>query len=172
MIDDFNGEYRFLSNFYLHPITYEGIRYPSTEHAYQATKTENVTMRKQIARERSPNIAKHLGRRLLLRSDWEEIKIQVMTDVCSLKFSNPELQLKLLETTPHELIEGNWWGDRYWGMCKGEGKNWLGRILMRLRVHIWQLKCECLSNMLQIVSLETPATDYVTPVESNKIWES
>ena len=41
--------------------------------------------------------------------------------------------LKLLDTGDAILIEGNDWGDRYWGVCDGVGQNKLGLILMGLR---------------------------------------
>jgi predicted NAD-dependent protein-ADP-ribosyltransferase YbiA (DUF1768 family) len=36
-------------------------------------------------------------------------------------------------TAPHELVEGNWWNDTYWGICDGTGRNRLGQLLMDLR---------------------------------------
>lgn len=35
-----------------------------------------------------------------------------------------------------ELIEGNTWGDRIWGVCDGVGENRLGKILMRVRAEM------------------------------------
>ena len=49
------------------------------------------------------------------------------------KFSNPDLKEKLLATGNEELVEGNWWGDQYWGICDGIGKNKLGKLLMKVR---------------------------------------
>ena len=43
------------------------------------------------------------------------------------------LALRLVETGTEELVEGNDWGDTYWGVCKGTGKNMLGKILMEVR---------------------------------------
>ena len=48
-------------------------------------------------------------------------------------WSDPEYRQRLLDTGDRELIEGNTWGDRFWGVCRGEGENKLGRILMRVR---------------------------------------
>jgi len=57
-----------------------------------------------------------------------------MEDIVRSKFvNNPLLYVKLDETNPHELVEGNWWGDKYWGVCKGVGENKLGKILMKVR---------------------------------------
>jgi len=38
MIDSFKGDFRFLSNFYPVNVDYEGIMYPTVEHAYVAAK--------------------------------------------------------------------------------------------------------------------------------------
>ena len=77
-----------------------------------------------------------MGRRLKLRSDWEEIKDSVMYTCLISKFQDPEMRKKLLGTGDAVLIEGNNHGDRYWGMVNGEGKNKLGRLLMQVRSEI------------------------------------
>ena len=136
MIDNFSGKYRFLSNFYPHAITWEEIRYPSTEHAYQAAKTTNIFIRQIMAKERSPRAVKKLGRTLILRSDWESIKLDIMLEICRIKFTDPALRQKLIETYPCILVEGNWWGDTFWGVCNGHGTNHLGKTLMRIRKEI------------------------------------
>lgn len=137
-IDRFDGEYRFLSNFW--PATCwlrDGLGdYPSVEHAYQAAKTTDLEWRKRIRSAESPGEAKRLGRQLPLRADWEKIKLDVMFSLVWQKFAcglgNP-LPEKLLATGDAELIEGNWWGDTFWGVCRGKGENHLGKILMEVR---------------------------------------
>lgn len=133
IIKEFTGEYRWLSNFHLAAVEYEGLVYPSTEHAYQAAKTTDLELRKQFLKG-TPGKAKRLGNKLDLREDWDNVKIQVMYDVCSYKFKNHNsLRDKLLNTRGKYLIEGNTWGDQFWGVCKGEGRNELGKILMKIR---------------------------------------
>lgn len=141
MINDFSKDYFFLSNFYNAYLMYEGVIYCSTEAAFQAAKTLDVTERERIAR-LSPSDAKKAGRKLELRSDWEEVKDKVMYDVCRAKFTmNSSLKLKerLLATGDKELVEGNTWHDNYWGNCTCDkckdipGRNQLGKTLMRLR---------------------------------------
>jgi len=136
MIDLFRGQYRFLSNFYPCTITYEGIEYSTTEHAYQAAKTLDIERRKYISQLETPGQTKRAGRNLKLRSDWEEVKLQVMYDICKLKFSKPNFAEKLKSTGNQELVEGNTWNDTFWGRCKGRGQNNLGKILMRIRSEI------------------------------------
>jgi len=40
---------------------------------------------------------------------------------------------KLEATAGAVLVEGNAWGDRFWGSVEGSGQNWLGRLLMEIR---------------------------------------
>jgi ribA/ribD-fused uncharacterized protein len=134
MIDSFSGEYRFLSNFWSVNISYQGITYPSTEHAYQAAKSPHFLERIRIATLPTGE-AKREGQKLELRADWDNVKIQVMRELLMIKFANPDLQAKLLATESHELVEGNWWGDIFWGVCNGVGQNHLGRLLMEVREH-------------------------------------
>lgn len=135
-ITSFTGKYRFLSNFYFAPVTLDGMLCPSVEHAFQAAKTLHMGERRKVIDAQTPGIAKRMGRAVELRPDWEDIKIDVMRDLVKQKFiSTPALASKLLETSGSWLIEGNNWGDKFWGVCNesGEGLNWLGKILMELR---------------------------------------
>lgn len=136
MIDSFTDEYFFLSNFYLHEITYEGIRYPSTEHAYQAAKTVNRDKRMDCLT-MTAGQSKRWGKTLELRPNWNNLRLTVMADIIGQKFHvDSPLAVKLVETWPHELVEGNHWNDTFWGVCRGVGDNWLGRILMNHRIFL------------------------------------
>jgi ribA/ribD-fused uncharacterized protein len=133
-IDQFEGEFRFLSNFFVAPVEYEGKVYPSSEHLYQALKTLDPEEREQVRLAATPNASKKMGKKVTMRPDWDDVKDSVMEEVIRLKFTqNPELAQKLLATGDAELIEGNWWGDDYWGVCKEEGLNKLGLALQALR---------------------------------------
>lgn len=132
-IDSFDGQYRFLSNFFHCEVEYEGQTYPSSEHAYQAAKSLNPTIRRIIAKLATAGDSKKYGQKIAIRKDWDEIKIPVMMEILRNKFKDPLLQQKLKLTFPTILIEGNWWGDTFWGVCKGIGRNELGKALMSLR---------------------------------------
>ena len=137
MIGTFDGEYAFLSNFYPSFITDEDyITYPTVEHYFQAMKTLDTGVRFYIAIQATPGQAKRLGRRLDLRPDWEFIKDSIMEEALRMKFSNPKLRKALLNTGDEYLEEGNTWGDQYWGVCNGVGKNKLGKLLMKIRQEI------------------------------------
>lgn len=130
----FNKEYRFLSNFYPATVEYDGLEYSSTEHAYQAAKTEDAAQRRRIREAQKPGDAKRLGKQVKMRTDWEQIKVGVMKDLVRQKFTNhKELKEKLLATGDAHLEETNTWNDTFWGVCKGKGQNHLGKILMEVR---------------------------------------
>lgn len=133
-IVEFKGYYRFLDNFYPAHLKWEGIEYPTSEHAFQAAKTLDRDFRKQIAKIDSPAQAKKMGRAVDLREDWEERKYELMEEIVSAKFlQNPALAKKLLDTGDAPLEEGNHHGDVIWGTVDGQGNNWLGKILMSVR---------------------------------------
>lgn len=133
-ITSFRGEYSFLSNFYNAPFMLDGHSWPTVEHGYQAFKTLLPSRREKIRQAKNPSIAKRMGRESSQRPDWGSIKIQTMRLLVLLKFcSNKELMDKLLNTGNLEIVEKNYWGDKFWGTCEGEGENWLGKILMEVR---------------------------------------
>ena len=135
-IDNFKDKYYFLSNYYECPVTYDGITYQNNEAAFQAQKCLRYEDRKQFAKLNSSE-AKHLGRKISLRPDWEQIKVQEMAKIVHAKFEqNDALAKKLCDTDYAYLEEGNTWGDRVWGTVNGSGQNLLGQILMKEREKI------------------------------------
>lgn len=133
-IESFSREYRFLSNFWPVKVSFEGLLYPSSEHAFQAAKSENPMVRKLIADIVSPGDAKKAGRLVTLRPGWEEMKVGVMERILRVKFApGSALAAMLLATGDRRLVEGNTWGDTFWGVCRGVGQNHLGELLMKVR---------------------------------------
>lgn len=135
-IDAFRGEYRFLSNFYPAVVVLYDHSYPTVEHAYQAAKAALPVQRIPFRHPGvTPGDAKRLGRELPLRPDWDEaMSLAVMRNLVYQKFTRrPDLGAQLLATGDTELVEGNDWNDAFWGVCRGQGENWLGRILMETR---------------------------------------
>jgi ribA/ribD-fused uncharacterized protein len=134
-ITTFDGDprYEFLSNFHPCTVVLDGVEYRTVEHAYQAAKTLDRAEREHVRCAPTPAEAKERGRHLTMRPDWPDIKIDVMRALLEQKFSTGPLRDKLLATKPSPLIEGNTWDDRFWGVCDGEGENWLGRLLMEIR---------------------------------------
>lgn len=137
MIDSFQGSYRFLSNFYDAEVELDGVVYRSTERAYQAAKTFNLQEREAIRLAETDGRAKRLGQKVTLRPDFEQVKVSIMLDLVRQKFTkHPDLTKALLATGDVELVEGNTWGDTFWGVCNGVGQNWLGLCLMMVRNEI------------------------------------
>ncbi|CAA2367810.1 Uncharacterized domain COG3236 / GTPcyclohydrolase II [Xylella phage Bacata] len=132
-IGSFTGPHRFLSNFWSVAIAFEGHSYRTVEHAFQAAKTFDEDERRRIRNEPDAGGAKRRGKTVTLREDWEEVKEDVMRNLLRQKFGTEPLKSKLLKTGKSKLVEGNWWGDTYWGVCDGKGKNRLGEILMEVR---------------------------------------
>lgn len=150
MIDSFSGHYEFLSNFYPTPqpiwlrlrCVYSPLAnwgYPGAEYAYQAAKTWDHQWRAYILMAQTPGIAKRMAgpkSKMPLRGDWDVIRLGLMKDLLIQKFSHPILRERLLATDDHDLIEGNNWGDLYWGVCNDQGENHLGKLLMEIRSDI------------------------------------
>ncbi len=141
-INSFEGNWYFLSNFYMHPVTYKGITYTNNEAAFQAQKC-STDLQKYDFCNLNPSQAKRLGRRTNLIPDWEVKKYQIMYEICWEKFRDPNLRRKLLQTQDAILIEGNTWHDNIWGACRCKRcststnpTNYLGRILMDIRSRI------------------------------------
>lgn len=130
-IKGFGGEYRWLSNFAPCKIIYEGLEFPCVENAYVAAKTTDVDLRRQF-QNCQPGTAKRLGRYLVLRPDWMEIRVDVMRNLLLQKFNQSTYRDLLLATEGQYIEETNNWGDRFWGV-DGTGKNMLGVLIMQIR---------------------------------------
>jgi len=129
------SDYGFLSNFYPAPFIYKNWFCHTSEHAYQAEKTLVPAQQSMILVASSPGKAKKFGRKVTLRPDWEQVKEQVMLDICLQKFlQNPDIADMLVATGDAILVEHTPWGDYYWGDGgDGTGKNRLGFILQAVR---------------------------------------
>jgi ribA/ribD-fused uncharacterized protein len=153
-IDQFKGKHRFLSSFSPHSVEMSvyaflgrlpsepdaTLIYPTAEHAFHAHKTRLVIRRRAFTNPLiTPGDAKRNGRKLKLRPDWEDIKLDVMYTVHYLKYyQHDDIRERLINTGDAELIEGNTWGDRFWGCTMRRGGGWhgenhLGIILMQIR---------------------------------------
>lgn len=143
MVKEFQGDHRWLSNFYPCTVVLDGVTYPSIENAYQAAKTTNQDERIAF-RECKPGQAKRAGRSVTVRPDWDCIKLDVMAELTKQKYKHKNLRSMLLSTGEQYIQEGNRWGDTFWGVClkTNKGENNLGRIIMMVREHIvMEAKC-------------------------------
>jgi ribA/ribD-fused uncharacterized protein len=130
---EFQGQYRWLSNFWLVDVMYEGAVYPSVENAYQAAKVPAA--QRAIYRTCTPSQAKRMGR--TQPPDWVKRRVLVMQELIAHKFApNTLMGDALVATGDVQIIEGNAWGDMFWGVCKGKGTNVLGKLIMDRRSHL------------------------------------
>ncbi len=144
-ITSFQGEFRFLSNFYPAVLLYDGLEYPTVEHAYQAAKTDSRMHQIMIRDAATPGQAKRMGRKVPLKPGFhtDGTALRVMEELVAQKFvRHKDLRELLLRTGERQLVEGNTWGDRTWGAVlfgkEWRGDNHLGVILMLVRGRIRQ----------------------------------
>ncbi len=139
-VTSFSGEHRWLSNFWPCEFTWRGLQWHNIETAYQAEKCSFCSDYARIHGASTPGLAKKLGRNVAMKPDWGQIKVPTMRALLQIKFAaGTQLAGQLLRTGDAELIEGNTWGDRFWGKCNGVGENQLGRLLMEQRAALQQL---------------------------------
>ena len=164
-IDSFRYKYMCFSNFSSHEVTYKGITYKNSEAAFQAQKFKDENV-KRLFKSLDPSKAKALGRAKIIflnpegeyyknklpsgigqrsnefikhtmKSDWDKIRVEEMYQIVKNKYEqNQDIKEVLLSTGERELIEGNTWGDKFWGKVAGVGSNFLGRILMQIRYEL------------------------------------
>lgn len=150
VIPRFEDEYFFLSNFYPGVFEWRGHTYVTAEHAFQAAKVFHMKdatitdMRRYVDLVRDspkPAKAKYAGRSVSIDVEsWNAQRVDYMRSIVHAKFSQVRgLAGQLINTGAAMLVEGNDWGDKFWGRCldKDTGKmvgwNTLGAILMEER---------------------------------------
>lgn len=131
----FQRQMRFLSNFW--PLNERGL---TAEHVYQASKTSVPAESAWVFEALTPGEAKRRGAAVTLADNWNDVRVEVMTQVVREKFRDPELGAQLLATGEALLVEANTWGDTFWGVdqATGRGENWLGQVLMLVRAELSQ----------------------------------
>lgn len=143
-ISSFVGEFALLSNFATldEPLSdADGLSFASAEHAFQGAKTCDLAERQRVAAAATPGQAKRLGHTLILRRDWDQVRVEIMASILAAKFAQPRFRAVLLSTGEAQLVEGNRWHDTFWGVCvcsrhDGAGENALGKLLMDLRARL------------------------------------
>lgn len=139
---EFKDNYRWLSNFAPCKILHNGYEFDSVEHAYQAAKCarhEDIIKFVDI----EAGYAKRLGRKIIIRPDWEAVKIPIMRELLTQKFLlNYHYGDMLLYTGNRDIQEGNRWNDKFWGIClkTNKGKNNLGKLIMELRTELQKME--------------------------------
>lgn len=166
IIREFQGEYRWLSNFWMAKQIVNEIEFCCNEQWYVYNKCTdegkqdtfemngdifyNISDKDAVLAfsrydgtdwQKAGAIKKFGRKKIILNPRFDQIKIEVMRVGLYAKFTqNQELRDKLLATGDAVLQEGNTWGDVFWGidLTTGQGENWLGRLLMDLRTQLHQ----------------------------------
>lgn len=135
--------YGVFSNLYRREIEFEGRRYPTSEHAYQAGKARKPEVREWILGAPTPSLAAMAAHGLYVWDvvpDWATIKFDRMRAVLRAKFEqHPDLGELLLSTGQARLVEVgtvNNAVNRLWGEVDGKGENMLGVMLMEVRAEL------------------------------------
>lgn len=140
IIKTFKKEYSWLSNFSEVEINLRGRKFKSVEHAYMSEKNNSDEWK--IACSSSSNLnaglIKKLSKQIIIRADWDLVKFKVMNYCVRQKFKQEPFKSKLIATGKMFIQEGNYWGDKFWGVClkTNEGDNWLGKIIMNIRAEL------------------------------------
>jgi ribA/ribD-fused uncharacterized protein len=98
---------------------------------------------RHVSEAETPGKAKYAGRSCKIDIEkWDSIKVQCMREVVWMKFyQHSSIRKQLVDTGDAMLVEGNDWGDKFWGRVDGKGYNKLGVILMEVRGYwLWQTR--------------------------------
>lgn len=135
--------YGAFSNLYRRDFEFEGVRYPTSEHAYQAGKPRKAAVRAWILAAPSPALLAMAAHGLYywdIAPGWSRTKFDRMRRVLLAKFQqHADLKELLLGTGGVRLVETATVDNevnRLWGEVNGVGKNMLGTLLMEVRDHL------------------------------------
>lgn len=172
MIDRFEGKYAFLRNDYSCNVEYDGDVYPSADHAFQAAKTKDLSLREKI-KNSDLNEARKIGKKeIVLDLNWNQDRLKIMETIQENKFSSLPMKVRLLLTKDEELVQGGMKYDTYWGQDdSGFGENNSGLIIMKIREKLKNNGETCLSlieNLLKQNGLES----IVFLDKEKNLWQS
>ena len=134
----FQGKFRWLSNMWPVEIEINGIKFMSSENAYQASKySGQMDTIKKLALMPALETKTFVKDKILnpwTTVDFDNKKLGYMKLFLKKKFENPTLRQKLINTGSVHIEETNTWNDTYWGCCpQSVGENNLGKLLMEIR---------------------------------------
>jgi ribA/ribD-fused uncharacterized protein len=149
--------YGIFSNLYPSPVHFEGMLYPTAEHAYQSGKARKPEVREWILSAPTPALAAMAAHGLYtweVVPNWAEIKFDRMRRVLRAKFEQHQgLRSILIATHSARLVEAATVSNavnRLWGEVNGVGQNMLGIMLMELRAEFRaaeRVKAECVGRV-------------------------
>ena len=131
-----------LSNYYECTVWFQGLKFSSSEAAYQSQKFKDLDTQIKFMR-LNPDQSKKFARmhKKFWREDWNNIKYDTMYWLVRNKLlQNRDVLEELLNTGNSIIVEDTTgWHDNIWGRCSCEKckdtkhQNILGKILMQLR---------------------------------------
>lgn len=131
------------SNLFRRPVDFQGVVYPTAEHAYQAGKARRPEVRDWLMAAPSPALLAMAAHGLYqwdVTPSWSRIKFDRMRGVLQAKFTqHDDLRKLLLSTGSARLVESATVDNavnRLWGEVNGVGKNMLGELLMEVRAQL------------------------------------
>lgn len=151
VVKEFRDDYYFLSNFFPASFKWRNIEFPTGEHAFNYAKGfychDKIKQQQHfdnVLSAPTPAKAKYYGRSVRIDiNEWDERRVWIMREIVHARFaqntSNVDLVGKLINTGAMMLVEGNDWGDKFWGRAldadtgKMVGFNTLGVLLMEER---------------------------------------
>jgi ribA/ribD-fused uncharacterized protein len=135
--------YGVFSNLFRRPMLFEGKKFPTAEHAYQAAKPKRAKVQEWILNAPTPSLVAMAAHGLYtweIASNWSQIKYARMRKVLRAKFSqHQDLSQILLSTGDARIVEVGRVdspANRTWGEVNGKGKNLLGVLLMEIRTEL------------------------------------
>lgn len=137
-------------------VMYDNIEYPNVISAFQAAKTFDMGMRREIWLTSWFGDVVEIGHSLNLRSDWHDVRVGIMYDLLRQKFSQDDYRKLLLSTMDAEIVYSHDMDDMlydcdheesfalfdkctsetFWGVYDGTGENMLGKLIMRIRTEL------------------------------------
>lgn len=134
----FSNAFDPLNNWSAHAVQLWDQLFPTVEHGFHYRKfTETAPdVAIEIIKAPSPWAAMQIERqhRTKRRTDWQDVKVGIMTELVRAKVQqNEDVRVCLLKTGTKQIIENSPW-DMFWGIGKdGTGQNHMGKILMLIR---------------------------------------
>lgn len=125
------------------PVRYEYVWYQTAEHAYQASKTDDDTLRREIQFATRPSDARRIGSRITPYEGWEEERYEILGVLIDSRFRYKPAQLMLMRHDPvkEPIVYWNLWHDTFLGCCicercRGDGSNVLGALIEATRLEL------------------------------------
>ena len=149
------------TNFASYCVTIDDNVWPTTEHYFQAQKFVGTPYEETIRQMSFPREAFDFSRKPEVsywrRSDWEQVKEDVMHKALLAKFTQHENLCRLLLSTEDRKLVEHTKNDSYWGDGgDGSGKNRLGILLMKVRETLRRPK---------VISLPSPPPQPTTAMQ-------